>query len=149
LSTVYDGDFTLISQPDTVPASNIVRGGFPFYCGPIDVEFTYNYTPGSPTHLCLDGRFATAEITVNSNPAGEMLFTRTVDLAPHLKEGSNVIGVRLCNSMRNLMGPHHRPDPEPYIVYPNLLSYENEWHGRECAGYVPTYAFVKYGLKKA
>jgi len=146
-STVYDGGFTLISQPDFVPTDNVVTGGFPFYCGPMAMEFSYSYTAGAPTHLCLDGRFAVAEISVNGKTAGEIMFSRVLDLADRLKEGENVIGVKITNSMRNLMGPHHRPDPEPHIVYPNLLSYEGEWNGRECEGYIPTYAFVKFGLK--
>ena len=147
-STVYDRGFTLTAQPDFVPTESVVTGGFPFYCGPMTMEFSYSYTAGAPTHLCLDGRFAVAEISVNGKAAGEMMFKRTLDLAAHLKVGENVIKVKITNSMRNLMGPHHRPDPEPHIVYPNLLSYEGEWNGRECAGYVPTYAFVKYGIKK-
>jgi hypothetical protein len=147
-STVYDGGFTLTKQPSSVPTDNVVTGGFPFYCGTMTVKFPYTYTAGAATHLCLDGRFAVAEVKVNGNAAGEMMFSRTLDLEGQLTEGENVIEVTITNSMRNLMGPHHRPDPEPHIVYPNLLSYEGEWNGRECAGYVPTYAFVKYGLKK-
>ncbi len=145
-STVYNGGFTLVRQPNSVPSSNIVRGGFPFYCGPIDVEFDYTYTTGEPTHLKLNGRFATADISVNGQFAGTMLFSRVLDLAPLLNGGKNRIKVTLCNSMRNLMGPHHRRDPEPYIVFPALFSYEKEWNGRECEDYTPTYSFVKYGL---
>lgn len=148
-STAFDGTFTLTAQPDVVPAENIVRGGFPFYAGKITTAFTYNYQPGKPTALKLDGRFATAEIAVNGQKAGTMLFERTVDLADFLTEGNNEITVTLCNSMRNTMGPHHRHDPEPYGVGPGTFSFEKEWNGRECRGYVPAYAFVKYGMKKA
>ena len=146
-STVYDGSFTLTVQSGTVPSGNVVHGGFPFYCGPMSLKFTYTCSAGDPTHLRLDGRFAVARIRVNGKDAGEMMFSRTLELAGQLIEGDNVIEVTITNSMRNLMGPHHRPDPEPHVVYPNLLSYEGEWNGRECEGYLPTYAFVKFGLK--
>ncbi|MBQ4590821.1 MAG: hypothetical protein IJB20_02205, partial [Clostridia bacterium] len=146
---VFDGTFTLTAQPSVVPAENIVRGGFPFFCGRIETAFTYSYTAGKPTVLKLDGRFATAEIAVNGQKAGTMLFERTLDLAPLLTEGDNEITVILSNSMRNTMGPHHRHDPEPYGVGPGTFSFEKEWRGRECRGYVPSYAFVKYGMKKA
>ncbi len=145
-STVYNGGFVLTEQPERVPSSNIVRGGFPFYCGPITLEFDCTYKAGDPTALRLNGRFATADITVNGNFAGTMMFSRVLELAPYLADGENTIAVTLCNSMRNLMGPHHRRDPEPYVVFPALFSYEKEWNGRECEDYVPTYAFVKYGL---
>jgi len=148
-STTFDGTFTLTAQPEVVPAENIVRGGFPFFCGKIKTAFTYTYQPGKPTVLKLDGRFATAEIAVNGQKAGTMLFEHTLDLADYLTEGANEITVTLSNSMRNTMGPHHRHDPEPYGVGPGTFSFEKEWDGRACRGYVPTYAFVQYGMKKA
>ena len=147
-STVYDGGFTLVRQPAVVPARDVVRGGFPFYGGRLSVSFAYDWAEGKPTVLKCDGRFAAAEITVNGQPAGSMLFFRHVDLAPYLEEGKNEIGVTIVNSMRNAMGPHHRHDPEPYGLGPNTFSFENEWKGRECRGYLPRYAFVKFGVKK-
>ncbi len=147
-STVYDGGFTLVRQPAVVPARDVVRGGFPFYGGRLSVCFDYDWAEGKPTVLCCDGRFAAAEITVNGQPAGSMLFFRHLDLAPYLKEGKNEIGVTVVNSMRNAMGPHHRHDPEPYGLGPNTFSFEKEWKGRECRGYLPRYAFVRFGVKK-
>jgi hypothetical protein len=147
-SVLYDGTFTLVAQPKVIPTRDIVRGGFPFYGGEIASKFSYTYKEGKPTVLKLDGRFATAAITVNGAFAGTMMFERTLDLSAWLKEGENDIEVTICNSMRNTMGPHHRHDPEPYGVGPGTFSYEKEWRGRECRGYVDRYAFVRYGMKK-
>ena len=147
-STLYDGTFSLTAQPDVVPARDIVRGGFPFYGGKLATAFDYDYQEGKPTTLALTGRFATAEVAVNGVPAGKIMWNRTLDLAGLLKEGRNEIAVTMCNSMRNAMGPHHRHDPEPYGVGPGTFSFEKEWNGRECRGYVDRYAFVKFGLKK-
>lgn len=147
-SVLYDGGFTLVAQPAVVPTRDVVRGGFPFYGGELDVGFTYSYASGKPVHLKLDGRFATADVSVNGEFAGTMLFDRVLDLSKFLREGDNEIEVKLCNSMRNTMGPHHRNDPEPYAVGPNTFSFEKEWNGRECGGYVSRYAFVRYGMKK-
>ena len=116
--------------------------------GRLATEFTYNYKAGGPTALKCDGRFAVAEITVNGVPAGTMLFSRTLELADFLTEGENKIGITIINSMRNAMGPHHRHDPEPYGLGPNTFSFEKEWNGRECGGYLPRYAFVRFGIKK-
>ncbi|MBQ2546125.1 MAG: hypothetical protein II557_07540, partial [Clostridia bacterium] len=147
-STVYDGGFTLTAQPAVVPARDVVRGGFPFYGGPMATAFDYEYKEGRPTVLRCDGRFAVAHIAVNGEEAGTMLFEREIDLAPYLKEGRNEISVKIVNSMRNAMGPHHRHDPEPYGVGPGTFSFEKEWRGRECRGYVDRYAFVRFGMKK-
>ncbi len=145
-SVEYDGGFALTKQPDTVPARDIVRGGYPFYAGKIVTEFSYDYTPGAPTVLKLDGRFAAADIRVNGNDAGSMLFSRTLDLTPVLKPGENRIEVTLCNSMRNAMGPHHRQDPEPHDIWVQTLSFEKEWNGCHCEDYLDRYAFVRYGM---
>ena len=147
-STLYDGTFDLTAQPDTVPARDIVRGGFPFYGGKLATAFDYDYAEGKPTTLSLTGRFATAEVSVNGTPAGKIMWNRTLDLAAYFTEGKNEISVTVCNSMRNAMGPHHRHDPEPYGVGPGTFSFEKEWNGRECRGYTDRYAFVKFGLKK-
>ena len=147
-STVYDGGFTLTAQPAAVPARDVVRGGFPFYGGPMATAFDYDWKEGRPTVLRCDGRFAVAHIAVNGEEAGTMLFEREIDLAPYLKEGRNEISVKIVNSMRNAMGPHHRHDPEPYGVGPGTFSFEKEWRGRECRGYVDRYAFVRFGMKK-
>ena len=147
-SICFDGKFSLTAQPDTVPANDVVEGGFPFFGGRISTEFTYNYTPGGATVLNLDGRFSVADITVNGQYAGKMFFSHIMDLSDYLFDGKNVIGVTLCNSMRNTHGPHHRHDPEPYGVGPTTFSFEKEWNGRECKSYHDRYAFVKFGLKK-
>ena len=99
-----------------------------------------------PTVLSVGGRHATAEITVNGTPAGKLLFDGGIDLAPYLKDGRNVIGITVCNSMRNAMGPHHRSDPEPYYLGPQTFSYEGEWTGRECKDFLARYSFVRFGI---
>ena len=147
-TTLTDGGFVLSAQPSEVPSDDVVHGGFPFYGGKLKTEFTYGYRAGMPTVLPLDGRHAVAEITVNGKPAGKLIFGREADLRPWLAEGENRIGVTICNSMRNAMGPHHRTDPEPYAVGPAHFSYENEWNGRECKDFAERYSFIKYGIVK-
>jgi len=147
-ATVFDGKFTLVAQPSVVCASNVIRGGFPFYAGKIRTSFTYNYKAGDATILKLTGRFAVAEITVNGTYAGHMMFTREMDLADLLKEGENTIEISICNSMRNTLGPHHGNSPEGG-VYPRLFSYECMWNGKKtCSSFHDTYSFVPFGIMK-
>ena len=54
----------------------------------------------------------------------------------------------IVNNLRNLMGPHHRPDPEPYGVGPTTFSYENEWKkGIYEENHLDRYAFVRFGFQ--
>ncbi|MGN1410406.1 MAG: glycosyl hydrolase [Eubacteriales bacterium] len=145
-SVIFDGAFSLEKQRDDVKIYDIVRDGYPFYAGHFKVKFDCDYTAGKPTMLHLTGRYATCDVTVNGESAGCAMFSDYVELSGFLKEGRNEIVLDICNSNRNLMGPHHRHDPEPYGLGPNTFSFENEWHGRECRGYVERYAFVRYGL---
>ena len=145
---VYEGGFVLCEQPKTVPSDDVVHGGFPFFAGKLPIEFEYDYRAGMPTVLPLDGRHAIADVTVNGESAGKLLFDKELDLAPWLKDGRNTISVTICNSMRNTMGPHHRGDHEPYAVGPPTYSWEREWNGRECKDFYERYAFVKYGIVK-
>lgn len=147
-SVVYEGDFVLGNQKDAVNITNVVKDGYPFFSGAMTVRYSYDYHKGDATVLALSGRFATASVAVNGVAAGEMLFLRHVDLAEYLREGANEIVLTLRCAMRNVMGPHHRSDPEPYGLGPNTFSFEKEWNGRECAGYLSRYAFVRFGVDR-
>lgn len=146
-STLYDGMFVLCAQPEYIPSDDIVRGGYPFYAGNICGEFVYDYTTGKPTVLKADGRHAVADVTVNGEYAGEMMFTDECDLRPFLREGENTVRVTVVNSLRNTLGPHHRKDCEPYSLGPPTYSWEREWKGRECEDFLDRYAFIKFGIK--
>ena len=145
-SVLFDGKFSLEPQRDEIHISDIVTDGYPFYAGHFKSSFVYNYSEGMPTVLKLTGRYAVCDVTVNGSEAGTLMFSNYLDLSDHLREGKNEIILNMCNSNRNLMGPHHRHDPEPYALGPNTFSYEKEWNGRECGGYVERYAFVRYGF---
>ncbi len=146
-STVYDGSFVLDRQRDTCGIRSIVTDGYPFYAGHIKGSFVYDYEEGKPTMLRVGGRWATCGVIVNGEAVGTLMFSRHMDLTPYLRVGENEIVLDICNSNRNLMGPHHRSDPEPYVVGPGTLSFENEWRGRDCDGYVERYAFVRFGVE--
>lgn len=145
-SVLFDGKFSLEPQRDEIHISDIVTDGYPFYAGHFKSSFVYNYSEGMPTVLKLTGRYAVCDVTVNGSEAGTLMFSNYLDISDHLREGKNEIILNMCNSNRNLMGPHHRHDPEPYALGPNTFSYEKEWNGRECDGYVERYAFVRYGF---
>ncbi len=145
-SVCYDGRFSIIAQKDEIDVTNIVKDGYPFYGGRIDVKSSIDYTAGGASLLKLNGRFAICDVSVNGVFAGRMMFERALDLADYLKEGKNEITLSLYNANRNLLGPHHRHDPEPWGVGPGTFSFEREWNNNECRGYVDRYAFVRFGI---
>lgn len=147
-SICYDGNFALKAQKDEIDMTDIVTDGYPFFSGIIEVETEYEYTPGSGTVLILRGRYSVCDVSVNGIFAHRLMFTDRCDLSGLLNEGKNIIGLKLYNSMRNLLGPHHRHDPEPFAVGPNTFSFENEWHDEKCPGYTDRYAFVRFGIDK-
>ena len=147
-SVVYDGSFSITEQKKEIDITDVVKDGYPFFAGSLCVSAVYNYKPGMPTELYLNGRYAVCDVEVNGKSAGTLMFDTHTDLSGLLKKGENKITLTLYNSNRNLLGPHHRSDPEPYGVGPNTFSFENEWDadGRVCPGYLNRYAFVRFGV---
>ena len=106
-SLIYNGGFRLSGQNDSVDCTDIVRDGYPFYGGLIDVKTDYEYKRGGAAVLSLQGRYSLADVYVGGEHAGLLMFKNKINLLPYLREGINEIEIKLYNSMRNLMGPHH------------------------------------------
>jgi hypothetical protein len=113
----------------------------------MEVSFEHCYKNGDPACLCLKGRYHVAEIWVNGEFAGKLLFSDICDLSAYLNEGKNEILVKLTNSNRNLLGPHHHPMVEIERVGPRTFTCEKLWKNGECSNYVKEfYAFVRFGV---
>ena len=85
-------------------------------------------------------------IRLNGKDVCTLLFDHTVDLAPYLQEGKNELCLALTNSCRNLLGPHHFCEAEPHGVNPCTFSFEKQWQGGSCDAFLPSYAFVRFGI---
>lgn len=142
----YDGPFSIAAQTDEVDLRDVVLDGYPFFAGALEVETVYSYAPGKPTELWLTGRYAVCQVFVNGQYAAQLMFKKHVDLAPYLREGDNTIRLKLYNSNRNLLGPHHFVEPEPYGVSPTTFSLEKCWEGEQSKLYASRYAFVRFGV---
>lgn len=145
---IYSGDLPVVRTPASIDMSDVVRSGYPFFAGSVEFETEIVYRPGDPTELYLKGRYSVAEITVNGRYVKALMFKQHLNLDGYLVPGKNVIRVRLVNSNRNLMGPHHGTDPEPYALGPVQFSYEKQWsEDGQCGWYHDRYAFVKFGAE--
>ncbi len=150
-SCVYDDTrFSIVRQTaKEIDISNIVTEGYPFFAGTVKVNTVYTYEKGGAAELYVRGRYEICAVSVNGVPVDTLMFTDHCDLSAYLREGDNVITLALTNSNRNLLGPHHGKDPEPFGVGPSTFSMENHWDGDKCEVYVDRYAFVRFGIDKA
>jgi hypothetical protein len=147
-SVIYTGPLSIVRSPESVDMGDLVRSGYPFFAGSVTFETTLDYKAGDPDELKLSGRYSVAEIYVNGEYVKALMFRDHMNLGGFLKEGVNRITVRLFNSNRNLMGPHHGPDPEPWAVGPVNFSYEKQWSAdNKCGWYFERYALVNFGAK--
>ena len=147
-SICYDDKFTLVPQKKTIDPTNLVTDGYPFFGGSISVQTTLDYAPGDATELFVRGRYSTCEVSVNGEAVGVLMFRNHIDLKPYLKSGENAITLTLSNTLRNLMGPHHLVDPEPYGVGPTSFTLESQWKDEHHPGFVCRYSFIRFGFDR-
>ncbi len=141
-----DGPYYIAERSSDINLTDIVSCGYTFFAGELTASTIISYKQGDPTFLKLGGRFLVCRAVINGTDLGARLFTDSFELAPYLKEGENKLTLTLCFSNRNLLGPHNRSNPEPLGVSPNTFSFEKEWDGDKCDGYVDAKAFVRFGI---
>lgn len=108
--------FVLDREAATV-GCEIVKDGYPFYAG--CVSLTNEFVLGEADEkqqlrFSLDGIYASAaEVYINGIKAGDLNWEPySVRVQGPLQAGINTIELRLFNSLRNLLGPWHRPAGE-------------------------------------
>ena len=117
-----DGRWTL------VPEAALDYGAWkdqklPFY--PYAVNYTYTATldAAPKTALLAAADFAGTAVSARINGAEVLLNAdgrRPSEIAPLLRAGENEIVVRVCGSMKNLMGPHFLPRPVRGSAWPAM-----------------------------
>jgi len=146
---IYEGaSFALSPRSDVLNVKDLVRDGYPFFAGEIRAKTTLLWHEGMGDELWLGGRYAVARVEVNGVEAGRVLFTDHISLRPFLREGENTLALTLVNSNRNLLGPHHNPDPEPWGVGPGTFSCESSFDERGVSPHylADRYSFVRFGV---
>ena len=65
----------------------------------------------------------------------------------HIFDGENDIEITLISSLRNLLGPHHRPCGESYSVGPDTFSDKVGWcDDPNLPAWTDNYSFVLFGI---
>ena len=116
--------------------------GYPFISGQARLKKKINLSDTGYV-LYIEKSFHLAEIYVNGTKVGEMMLERSLDISHLLKVGENEIEVVLTLGNRNLLGPFHTNEEEPYFVGPETFERFGSWENGKSRYYNPKYAFVK------
>lgn len=152
-SEVYTGDFRIGPAPGSLgrdAMADVVRSGYPFFAGALEGGCTFE-VPADYKGLKLnfEGRYAYADIYVNGGFVKRLMFESSCDITAFAHPGTNELKVVMCNSARNLLGPHHNTVDEPYVVGPDTFTAEGCWSEDGCSAYRASYSFMPFGLKFA
>ena len=105
-------DFYIGATPEKV--TELVTDGFPFLRGKIRMRQEMSLESKNIL-LHVDGNYLTAMVRVNGQYAGELLFSRQLDISDYAVKGDNLIEVEFVIGNRNLFGPLHLVGTESYI----------------------------------
>jgi len=145
-SYIYDGNFTMNCPRKTIDMTNVMKDGYPFFAGNLEIRKEFDVSDIKKTELYLTGRYSIADVYVNNKFVKKLMFTNHCDISEFINAGKNVLKIKIYNSNRNLLGPHHFIDPEPYGLGPDAFTLENQWNGEKCDAYREAYSFVHFGF---
>ena len=123
--------------------SCLITDGYPFFRGKISLEQNINVDNINKT-LFIPERFQLIDLYVNNQFVKRMMFDYKVDISNYLKVGDNKIRLDLVVSNRNLLGPHHALEEEPFGVGPYTFERFGSWDDNcESPACLKRYTFVK------
>jgi hypothetical protein len=147
-TSISNSKFEIVKSKREINVARINDNGYPFFAGEIIFQKEF-YVDKTDYNLHLLGRFSIAEVFVNDNYVGILMFDDTCDISRFLLKGKNILKIKLTNSNRNLLGPFHfKKDPDPYGVAPGTFLLTNTWENGESPLYTHSYAFTHFGLTK-
>jgi len=156
------GPFYLASLEEKVRPSRLEEQGLLFFAGKVRLEKSILHSGKPDTRYLLKlNRPDVSMITVlvNGKECANLLWAPwEADLTDFLIDGENTITLILYGSNRNMLGPHHHIDGEPFNVGPGSFTGEWSWVEKQSEAIPATeadkkrnywdtrYAFVPFGL---
>ena len=138
-----------------ITSGDLVSEGYPFYAGRISLTDTVSLeAPSEDERVVLElpgiDAAALVKVYVNGSEAGFIMWAPyEIDITSLVKSGENKIEVELISTLRNLLGPHHRPEGEPdqcwgtdFTLYPNWLKDEEQRN----ANWTDDYFFLNFAV---
>lgn len=130
----YNSNFTLTDEAASA-YGELTSAGYPFYAGTIELSQTVRIGKAElskeSVKLYAEGLNAcTAEIYVNGVRCADMNWQPyETEIGRCLREGDNEITVAVTNTLRNLLGPYHRPRGEIGALWGGYESPNKPWVG--------------------
>lgn len=125
-------NFSIVAEPD-VCDDELTTIGYPFYVGTIGLSRTISIDPplSGRTILRLNSfRGCVAEIRVNGRVAGKVTWAPyEVEITGMLQTGANILTIFITNTLRNLLGPFHRPAGDLKDTWGDYSSPDDPWMG--------------------
>lgn len=118
--------FEVVAE-STVTKGDLVPDGYPFYSGSIGLHTSFEMAEvdaeaGYFLELPLSEAMV-VEISINGHDLEPMAWAPfRAEIGNFLQEGANALSIRLTNSLRNLLGPHHHSWKEMIRVGPSSFS---------------------------
>ncbi len=131
----FSGNFSLTESQNTAGA-NLLLSGLPFYTGTVELRKTINVSAeDAGKNAVLDIKEfhgCVAEVYANGEYCGDVMwFPYTADLTGKLREGENEIVIKLTNTLRNLLGPSHRPVGDIGALWAGYSNPNGCWLGHD------------------
>ncbi|MDR1093387.1 MAG: hypothetical protein LBL66_04490 [Clostridiales bacterium] len=145
-----NGAREIVKEGGARGTADLQEKGYPNFAGAAVLAGSVELEKELPrAALRLEGRYMTAAVRVNGEPAGELMLDGVLELPAPLKKGRSDIEIEITSSMRNQLGPHHcKRDPEPKGVNPGHFNFRNSWQGGASPDFTPAYNLVKFGLDR-
>ena len=124
-------DFVL-TEEDAVCGEELIVHGYPFYAGVMAMTTEIELPDGAEeVRLSLEGlHAAVAEVLVNGEMCGEFCWAPYSVKLHNLRAGKNELTIRLFGTLRNLLGPWHRPVGEIGACWGGYGEPNKPWEGR-------------------
>lgn len=137
----------VMGPPPVLKTGDWTTQGYPFYHGAMVYEYSLFHPGGQSVWVEVPDTESTAiSVSVNRIFAGiaNIDGLRPLPIAPLLKTGLNKIEVRVCASMKNLLGPHFDP------AHPRRTAWPDMW--KRAPKYGPPlpeeYDLIPYGMQQ-
>ena len=159
----YQPNFVLSEEPK-FSSGDLIIDGYPFLTGRISLVSTINLAASKGDERIVlklsELNAVIAKIWVNSKEAGSIVWPPyQIDITHLVQDGENEIEIELTNSLRNLLGPHHRPSGEPTSTWGTDFSgawsrvekkhypdWFQDWTEGVCPNWTDDYFFVPFDV---
>ncbi len=135
--TRFSRNFILTDSQKTA-SEDLLVSGLPFYAGTVELRKTVNVSTADADKKAIlnVGEFhgCVAEVYANGIFCGNIMwFPYSADLTGNLHEGENEIVIKLTGTMRNLLGPSHRPCGDVGQLWAGYSNPNGAWLGHNPA----------------